>query len=180
MLGILIEFLRDLAVLAAASGLAWWTWQEYQTRNSRNDEAARAQIAADRRGTDMLLLAQRLEQQMASVTQRLDEIVSSAKGTVALWNDKVRIHALLHGTSDPFLSFSEIEEMLSAPHTSEAVQVPSNAADQPLSGVRLRRLLIELVGAGVIAQLDKDRYFIATDFEAADPADSSETVSEPG
>jgi len=177
-LGILIEFLRDLAVLAAASGLAWWTWNAYRTRNSRNDETARLQIGAERRNTDLMLLAQRLEQQIASASLSLDEITASAKAIEARWDEKARVHALLQSTDDPFLSFAEIEEMLSAPSSSGPDQGASDAP--PLSGIRLRRILMELVGAGVIAQLDKDRYFIASDFEAADPADSGEAVSEPG
>ena len=39
---------------------------------------------------------------------------------------------------------------------------------EPLAGDHLRRLLIDLVSDGVVAQLDRDRYFIASDFEASD------------
>lgn len=174
-LGILIEFLRDIAVLAAATGVAWWTWREYATRSFRLDETAKAQLAADRRGADLMQLAGRLEQQVSTIAQRVDDLANAQRATDALWQDKISVHALLQSTADPFLSFTEIEQALSAtgsPDTQEE-------ATTPISGNRLRRILIELVGDGVIAQLDKDRYFIASDFEANEAGTADDVETEP-
>lgn len=175
----LIEFLRDVAVLAAATGVAWWAWREYAAGSARMDEAAKAQIASDRRATDLLQIAQRLEQQMSSIGRHMSELAVAEEATRTRWNDKLRVHQLLQSTTDPFLSFAEIEQALSGVAASQPEQDVTEGS--PPSGDRLRRAIIELVGDGVIAQLDKDRYFIASDFEAneADAADTSESSGSP-
>lgn len=160
----LFEFLRDLAVLAAASGVAWWTWREYATHASLQDDAAKVQIAAERREADLMILAQRLEQQVGSVAEHVSALAAASQETDACWAAKVRVHALLQSTDDPFLSFSEIESALAE----EPAAAGRGDGDTLPSGDRLRRVLIDLVGDGVVAQLDRDRYFIATDFEAGE------------
>jgi len=181
-LGILIELLRDLAVLAAAFGVAWWTWREYTTRGQHLDEAAHAQLASERRGADMLLLAQRIEMQMGAIIGQVSGIAAAAHEADARWSAKIRVHALLQSTQDPFLSFSEIEAALAPPASVEAdvaATTKEAGGGPPLSGDGLRRVLIELVGDGVIAQLDRDRYFIATDFEASEPSRSDDETAAP-
>lgn len=176
MLGLLIEFLRDIAVLAAASGVAWWTLREFATRSLRQDEAARAQLAADRRGADLMQLAGHLEQRLSSISRHVDDLATAERAADARWHGKIRVHALLQSTADPFLSFAEIHQALS---TSASPDDLAETEPTTITGENLRRILIELVGDGVIAQLDKDRYFIASDFEAADADNAAGGEPEP-
>ncbi len=175
MISDLFQFVRELVLLAAGAGIAWWCWDAFKTRRTSRDEAARAALSAERRTADARQLQERIEARLGAIANRLDELASRSAAQDELASDKVRIHALLQATTDPYLSFDEIERALSAPdpQLSGAEASPdtgTNSADRhpPLSGDRLRRALIELVRDGAAAQMDRDRYFIASDYETGD------------
>ena len=169
MLASLFDFIRDLAILAAAVGIARWAWDWHTSRTERRNDAAMTALADDRWRTDARRWAGRIENQ-------LDELAGRQRDSEALTKAKVAIHKLLQSTIDPYLSFAEIEAALSRarspePAMSAAGETPVAVAvadTSNLAGDALRRVLIEMVGDGVIAQLDRDRYFIASDFEAGE------------
>lgn len=174
MLGSLFDFLRDLAILAAALGVATWAWDWHAGRTERRDEAARNALAEERWRTDMRQWAERLE-------RRLDAITSPHAAAEARIKAKVAVHKLLQSTSDPYLSFAEIEsELARAAFVERAVaagdtEVAAASGEQDsLKGDELRRVLMELVGDRVIAQLDRDRYFIASDFETGEGGEGAQ------
>jgi hypothetical protein len=168
----LVLLARDLAVLAAAALAAKWIWDNSQAAPLRRDEEARDRLQAERLSTDLGQRAARIEALMVDISTRLDEVLGREREAEQRAADKLRIHRLLHATSDPFLSFAEVEAALarepaaSASSAGDPDQV-GNTADA-ISGDRLRRALMELVGDGVVAQLDGDRYFVSTDFETGD------------
>ena len=182
LLAALFDFLRDFAVLAAASGIAWWTWDHYRSRLARHDEAARTATAAEREAADRRQSADRLDQRLAGIAARLDEIAAGSCAAEARAATKLLVHRLLHATSDPFLTFVEIERALgkvgrlagALPDSSneKAGEEPADA-DALLAVDGLRRVLIEMVGDSVIAQLNRDRYFIASDYETGDGDDQA-------
>jgi hypothetical protein len=179
LLGYLIEFLRDLALLAAASGVAWWCWDQWRDRAARRDEAARLQLAAERQAADLKMWIDRLDARTAGMADRLEEIAAQGRAAEARAAGKLRVHRLLQATSDPFLSFTEIERAMGqlgdfAGALTGDGPTPESAAE-PLAADALRRVLIELVSDGVVAQLDRDRYFIASDYEAGDDDEPSDT-----
>lgn len=166
LLASLFEFLRDLAVLAAAIGIARWTWDWHSSGAARRDEAASAAMAADRQATDIRQLLARLDERAAAAARsfELGEMLARAAEARAL--AQVRIHRLLQTTAEPFMTFEEIER-------AEADR--GHEAGEELKGDGLRRVLIDLVSGGVIAQMDRDRYFIASDFETGSGDESSES-----
>lgn len=172
MLGSLFDFLRDLAVLAAAVGVAKWAWDWHAGGTERRDEAARSALAEERWRTDMRQWAERLE-------RRLDELAAPQREAQVRLAARIAVHKLLQSTSDPYLSFTEIENGLArAAFVERAVaagdtEIAAAGGEQSsLKGDDLRRVLIELVGDGVVAQLDRDRYFIASDFETGEGGDA--------
>ncbi len=178
MISALFHIIRELVLLAAAAGIAWWCWDAFKSRTARRDDAARAALTADRQAADVKLMAERIEARLAAIAMRLDEMTARGSGEDRLAADKVRVHALLQSTTDPFLSFEEIERALSGPDTpvadpSSAEADPGQTVGTPLAANRLRRVLIELVRDGAAAQMDRDRYFIASDYETGE--DDGET-----
>ncbi len=210
LLAALVEFVRDLAVLAAAAGVAWWCWYQYRTSAERENAAARLSLTAERQSLEMKQLAGKIDERteaMAAHLAQLGQIAQLAQSThaaqaaqAALLAEtrtttarddsarsaadareedarmaaKVRVHRLLQSTTDPFLTFVEIERALG--NTDRRIgQPPAGDSDLPdegppvavdwVAGDRLRRVLIELVSDGVVARLDRDRYFIASDYE---------------
>ena len=165
MLAALFHFIRDLAFLAAATGLAWWCWEELRARAQRQDDAARVSLAAERQAADLKAWTERIDARLDGLTARLEEIAASTRESEARAAQKVRVHKLLQSTADPFLTFHEIERALA--QIGRLAEV-ATGGDGParLSGDDLRRVLIELVRDGAVAQLDRDRYFIASDYEA--------------
>ena len=168
MLGSLFDFLRDLAILAAAVGVAKWAWDWYTGSTERRDEAARTALAEERWRTDMRQWAERLE-------KRIDALAAPDAEAEARNKAKIAVHKVLQSTTDPYLSFAEIESALARAAFVERVVAAGDtevaaAVGEPdsIKGDALRRVLIELVGGGVIAQLDRDRYFIASDFETGE------------
>jgi hypothetical protein len=170
----LVLLARDLAVLAAAGLIAKWIWDQLQAAPRRRDDEARDRLQAERLHTDLGQRAARLEALMVDISTRLDEVVGREREAELRAADKIRIHRVMHATSDPFLSFAEIEGALASQRTASVPTADAadgtggdDAADA-ISGDRLRRALMELVGDGVVAQLEGDRYFISSDFETGD------------
>lgn len=172
MLGYLIEFLRDIALLVAASGVAWWCWDQWRDGGTRRDEAARLHLVAERQAADLKMWIDRLDARMSGMADRLDEVASHGRAAEARAAGKLRVHRLLQATTEPFLTFSEIERAMGPlGHFAGALTGDGptpEAAAEPLAGDALRRVLIDLVSDGVVSQLDRDRYFIASDYEAGD------------
>jgi hypothetical protein len=173
LLGSLFDFLRDLAILAAAVGVAKWAWDWHTGTTERRDEAARTALAEERWRTDVRQWAERLE-------KRLDAVAAPHAETEARLKTKIAVHKVLQSTADPYLSFAEIESALARAAFVERAVAAGNtevAAEvgepESIKGDDLRRVLIELVGDGVIAQLDRDRYFIASDFETGEGSDTA-------
>ena len=165
MLVSLFEFIRDLAVLAAAAGIAKWAWDQHTLGPRRRDEEARAAMEADRLRADTRQWAGRLEALGVDISTRLDEVLGRQRDGELRAQAEVRVHKLLHQSSEHYLTFAEIEAAL-------AGQTAAAGPDaEPLAGEALRRVLIGLLSAGVIAQLEGDRYFIASDYEAGGEPD---------
>lgn len=191
MLAAVLEFVRDIAVLAAAAGVAWWCWDQYRTAAGRGDEAARLSLTAERQSADLRRWAQTLDERTAAISAELTQLgqiarlaqsahvaqaalLAEAAAAAAREEDtqvaaKVRVHRLLQATTDPFLTFVEIERALGSvgPLAARPATGEHDAPEEgpSLAGDRLRRVLIDLVADGVVAQLDRDRYFIASDYE---------------
>ena len=168
----LLDLLRDRLVMAAAAGIAWWGWENYRDRQGRHDDAARTLLIAERQAADLELWTGLIDRRTAAMAGRLDEIAAAGRLAETRAAAKVRVHRLLQSTTDPFLTFAEIERALGQVGRLAGV-LPDTATEagetaEPLAGDHLRRLLIDLVSDGVVAQLDRDRYFIASDFEASD------------
>lgn len=196
MLAALFDLARDIAVMAAAAGVAWWCWDQYRTSTERADQAAQAGLLAERQSADLKLWVEKLDERTTAISTHLAQLAqiaqlaqaaqtaqaaslaeaksaSASEHSMRLANAaldeearmaaKVQVHRLLHSTTDPFLTFVEIEKALGADDLA------------PIAGDRLRRVLIELVSDGVVAQLDQDRYFIASDYEAGSGDDSDDT-----
>lgn len=160
-LSFLFGVVREFVLLAASAGVAWWCWDQFRGAERRQDDNARGLLAAERQAADAMQLAVRLDDRTAAIADRLEEIAAAGREAEARAAAKSHVHALLQSTGDPFLSFSEIERALDP-----ADAVTAEPANPPLAGAALRRVLIELVGDGVVAQLDRDRYFIASDYDA--------------
>lgn len=200
MLAAVLEFVRDLAVLAAAAGVAWWCWDQYRTAAGRGDEAARLSLTAERQSADLRRWAETLDERTAAISAELTQLgqiarlaqsahvaqaalMADAAAAAARDNDmrmaaKVRVHRLLQATTDPFLTFVEIERALGSVGRL-AARSATGQHDAPeegpsLAGDGLRRVLIDLVADGVVAQLDRDRYFVASDYETGDDDDENE------
>lgn len=179
MLTALFYLVRDLAMLAAAVGISWWCWEQYRSRKTRMDETVRASLAAERQSTDLRQWMQIFDGRTEAIATAVAAMAATGREKEVIADAKVRVHRLLQSTTDPFLTFAELERGLAnvgrlatSIATSEGTAPP---AAGPLSGDLLRRVLIDLVSDGVVAQLDRDRYFIASDFEAgADEDDPKE------
>jgi hypothetical protein len=173
----LILLARDLAILAAGIGLAKWAWDQHQAAPRRRDEEARDRLHSERLSADLGQRAARLEALMVDISTRLDEVVGRERDAELRAADTVAIHRLMHETKDPFLSFAEIEAALAqrtlgVAQAAEGASGSQNAGPvEAISGDRLRRALMELVGDGVIAQLESDRYFVSSDFETGEDDD---------
>ena len=202
MLAALFDLVLEIAVFVAATGVAWWCWDQYRTSTERRDEAARLSLTAERQSADLRHLAEKLDERITAISSHLAELgqaahlaqsAQSAQSSLlaeartkaardenarlaAMARDedtwmaaKVRVHRLLHSTTDPFLTFVEIERALDnvgrLADRAPPEEHGADGEDPPLAGNRLRRVLIELVSDGVVAQLDRDRYFIASDYE---------------
>lgn len=181
MLAALIDLVRDIALLAAATGVAWWCWEQFRTAASRSDEVARAGLAAERQAADLKQWAGISDTRSELIAFHLGELVAAEQAKDAIAADKVRVHRLLQASTEPFLTFSEIERVLAnvGRHASALptiVPEPSGPVE-PVVGDRLRRVLIELVSDGVVAQLDRDRYFIASDYETAGDEEKPEEAA---
>jgi hypothetical protein len=155
----LLEFMRDLAVLAAGIGIANWAWTQHVRTPQRDNADARAALDAERHSADLRQWAERMEAGTDGLSQRLDEIAAQARRIDQRSVLEVRIHGLLQSTSDPFLTFAEIRDGLARTEPSKEAREPDDA---------IRRALIALIAHRAVAQLDRDRYFIASDFEADD------------
>ena len=166
------EFIRDLAILAAALGIARWAWDWHRGTAGRRDEAAKSAMDQERWHADLRRWTDKIDARAVQLEGRLDVLVAGQQGVEARAAAKVRVHELLQSTTDPYLSFAEIEAALQRSRMAEppAAEPGAQRADPAggLSGEALRRVLIELVGEGVIAQLDRDRYFIASDYDVGD------------
>jgi hypothetical protein len=163
-LGWLFDLVRDLAILAAAVGVAKWGWDRHVGGPRRQENAARAANEAERFRQDMRQWAGRIEQHLARAEARQQEQSEASREGQAQTADlaarKVLVHRILQQARDPYLAFTEIE--------AACALETGGAANARLSGDRLRRVLIELVADGVVSQLDHDRYFIASEFETDD------------
>lgn len=174
MLAALFYLIRDVAFLAAAAGVAWWCWQQFRNTEILRNEAAAAALTRDREARELKVWREGLDARLADLASRLEGLSLTERSNEERAVAKVRVHRLLQSTTDPFLTFSEIERSLRDVGRPEGVA----PADSPrpesqgahLEGDALRRILIELVSDGVVAQMDRDRYFIASDFEAGDGA----------
>lgn len=146
----LLVLLRDLAILAGATGLAWWAWdRRNNVIDERNEEAA-ARSAAERAAADARQSAARVEALAARVAAALEDTAAASRAGEGRAAAKAEIHRLLHASKEPFLTFAEIRAAL-----------PGEMGDPAI-----RRLLIELTADRVVAQLEGDRYFIASDYDA--------------
>lgn len=181
-LGSLFDFIRDAAILVAAVGLAKWAWDQHKLAPIHRDGEAKAAMAAERLQNETRQWNARMEAHAVEIAARLAELIEREKKIEQASAAKIAVHHLLQSTTDPFLSFVEIEAALrttdASPGMASARQhatdtgTPASDATSPLSGQALRRILMDLVSDGVIAQLDRDRYFIASDFETGDDHDS--------
>lgn len=146
----ILVFLRDAALLAAATGVAWWAWDLRTSAQRRQNEEASARMASERAAADARRSAERLEALALQIASALEETAAAARAGEARVHVKAAVHRLLHAAKEPFLTFAEIREGL---------------PDQ-LDDTAVRRILIELTADGVVAQLEGDRYFIASDYDA--------------
>ncbi len=160
------EILRELVILAAAAGVGLAAWQWNLGRSAREQASAAFQARRDAQALD---LQRDLQAAMAGLDRRLEALSSSVSALAGRglaeeqrWAGRIAIHTILQATHDPFLTFHEIDAAL---------------AGQPraISGDALRRVLMEMVADGVIAQLDRDRYFVASDYEAGEGHDGAES-----
>ena len=182
-LGAVFEFVRDLAVLCAAAGVARWAWADHVEAPARRDAQARAGIDRERQAADLRQWAGRMEAHALAVATRLDDGLAHTREAEARGLLAVRIHHMLQTTTDPFLTFAEIRDGLAGPvaASTEAVQPDEAATPATTPAVTpvavmpaavtetiLRRALLGLIADGAVTQLSGDRYFIASDFEAAE------------
>lgn len=182
MLAALFDFVRDVAVLAAAAGIAWWCWSQIKAGPGFRDEAARASLVAERQAADLNQWAEKLDARIVALTGLIEHLAADRRDSEARVATRVRVHEMLQSTTDPFLTFAEIEKALTKTARIEEGAEPAEAEDEArvadivASRNELRRVLIELVGDGVVAQMDRDRYFIASDFEtgADEPEDAQD------
>ena len=160
------EIVRELVVVAAAAGLAVaaWQWNLGRSTTEQASAAARAQAAAQARDLqrDLQAAIAGLDRRLEALAGNLSELTGRRLAEDERWAGRIAIHTILQATRDPFLTFGEIEAAL---------------AGEPLaiSGAALRRVLMEMVADGVIAQLDRDRYFVASEYEAGEGHDEAET-----
>lgn len=145
-IGWIWDFLRDAAILAAAVGLAKWSWDQHKAGGERRDNEARRAIEESRAWSE-----QKAYQ---------DAMLAMARSKEERAQLKLRIHRLMHASRDPFLTFAEIRDGL-------AEGGHSSPTDETL-----RRAVIELVAERVLAQMEGDRYFVAGDYEAEDEQES--------
>ena len=168
----LIDFLRELAIFAAATGIAWWAWDHYRNTPVRRDDAARLQLAAERQAADLkqwtARLDERVDERIGGLAVHLEELMAARRAAEHRTVAQVRVHRLLQATTDPFLTFAEIERALANVGRFTGALADDTEPPEKLEGDALRRVLIELVGNGVITQLDRDRYFIASDYETGE------------
>lgn len=153
------DVMREAAVLLAACGIAWWAWDQRRTAGERRDMDAQRHMEDERSRADHKAWREAMLADAAQRTAR-DAAADVRAGL------KVRIHRLLHTTSDPFLSFAEIA-------TGLAVAPASGDAGRPADD-DIRRALIELIAERAVAQMEGDRYFVGSEFEADDETAASQ------
>ena len=155
----MLEIVRDLAVTIAAVGVAWWAWDRYSGAARRQDEAAQDRTARDRLGADLRQAGARMEALAVDISTRLDEVLGRGRDAEARSAVKIAVHRVLMASKEPFLTFTEVRDGL-------ARGAGGSAPATPVDEAELRRCLMELVADAVVAQLERDRYFIASDFDA--------------
>lgn len=170
LLAALFYLVRDFALLAAAAGVAWWCWEQYRTRQGHYDEVARTSLAMERQAADLKHWAGIIDGRAQVIATTLADLADAGRKTEERAAAKVRVHRLLQSTTEPFLTFAEIERGLGQVGRLAGLSPLAEAGagveeERRLVGDALRRVLMELVCDGVIAQLDRDRYFIASDYE---------------
>jgi hypothetical protein len=149
------DFVRELAILAAAVGIAKWTYDQHASSRERRDEEARRLLEEGRARADLKAFEEAI---LIEVREHMER-ARRAEDRAGL---KVRIHRLLHAADDPYLTFAEIREGLAR----EAEEGrPAVGEDD------LRRSLMELVAERCVAQMEGDQYFVGGDYEP-DEADS--------
>lgn len=157
-----LDILKDIAILCMAVA-AIALGRHWRASNlARHDAQSRAMAIAVDQARETKEAAARLEARVEALGREVATIASDRRERQARRGLEVQIHALLHATNDPFLAFDEIRDELAA----SAQDKDGLAADE------LRYVLMSMVKDRVIAQLDRDRYFIASDFETDDGADA--------
>lgn len=141
------ELIRELAIVAAAVGIAKWAWDQHRLSGERHDGQARQAMEEARARTELKAYQ--------------DTMLAQARAAEERQRLKVHIHRLLHASSEPFVSFEEIRQRLASDGGSQPVPDPEI----------VRQCLMELVAERCIAQIEHDRYFVGADFEADDIAD---------
>ncbi len=159
----LLEVLRDLAIVVGvvAAGLTLRHW--LAVSDARRVEALQLSTDDQHRAT---LATTRLEARLDTLSRDIAALAGPVREAGSRTAARVAVHSMLHATRDPFLSFQEIERALKQPAPGQTAV----AADAAPQGEQLRLVLMDLVRDRVIAQLDGDRYFIASDFETDDTA----------
>ena len=157
-------FLRDVSIFAASVGVALWAWDRRLHAATRANSSARSAMERERLEADTRQWQARMEAISEQVSLRLQAMAAAARDTERTGQLKLQIHALLQATRDPFLTFAELRDALTrspdvVSHTAIADVGPA-ASDADIRGA-----LIALVADRAVAQLDRDRYFIASDFE---------------
>ena len=167
LLGVL-DIVKDLAIVVAAIAGAAVAWEWLKSAQSRGETAAKALTLAGERASEAREIAARLQSHAAAVAQYIDASRAKQSEKEVRILVQVRVHAMLQATRDPFLTFDEIERALAAEPT---IDGPAVAPPPACRGPELRRVLMAMVRDRVIAQLDRDRYFIASDFETDEAQD---------
>lgn len=148
------DVVRELAVVAAAIGVAKWSFDRHRDRAERRDREARIDMAEEQARTEIRAFHDRM---LADARARSETREARSRLTAL----KVAIHRLLHATRDPFLTFAEIASGLAREGGEEA------------SKALVRQALIALIAERAVSQMELDRYFVAGDYEADDEDQSA-------
>ena len=92
---------------------------------------------------------------------RQEESVDRQRDREARMAQKVRLHSVLQASKEPYLTFAELKSTTMGHPAANGGATLFDGVDED----GFRRLLIELVAEGVVAQMEGDRYFIASDFD---------------
>lgn len=148
------DLVRELAIVAAAIGVAKWSLDQHRDHSERKDREARLDMAEEQARAEHRAFNDRM---LADIRARTEAREADAR----LISLKIDIHSLLHATRDPFLTFSEIRVGLAK----EGGEAPTETL--------VRQALIALAGERVVSQMEQDRYFVAGDFEADDAGEAT-------